>query len=58
MLLITTVRENTYLGKHAADIASKAEIVADTIKDEETKLAAPARIEDMDKSIDNLVKEV
>jgi ribosomal protein S6 len=58
MLLITTVRENTYLGKHAADIASKVEIVADAPKDDEAREAAPARIEDMDKSIDNLVKEV
>lgn len=55
MLLITTVRENTYLGKRAATavaapVAKKAA--------EEKKEAAPASIEEMDKSIDEMVKEV
>jgi ribosomal protein S6 len=61
MLLITTVRENTYLGKSAPAIA--AEILdkkssSDSDKDEEKNDSAPAAsIEEMDKSIDEMVKE-
>jgi ribosomal protein S6 len=53
MLLITTVRENTYLGKRAPLIA-----VRPTLAVEEKKDAPPASIEEMDKSIDEMVKEV
>ena len=55
MLLITTVAENTYLGKRAPAIASKAAVPGEEKKD---AAAAPATVEDMDKSIDALVKEV
>ncbi len=56
MLLITTVRENTYLGKHAsAAVAAPGKKAVDV---EEKKEAAPASIEEMDKSIDEMVKEV
>jgi ribosomal protein S6 len=51
MLLTTTVRENTYLGKRAT--AAKAVGV-----EEKKDTAAPATIEEMDKSIDDMVKEV
>lgn len=54
MLLITTVRENTYLGKHAQILAAKpAPIVA-----EGKPIEPPASIEEMDKSIDEMVKEI
>jgi ribosomal protein S6 len=76
-LLITTARENTYLGKHipaAASFAAKtpaspSERVwhgglppeADMIEPKETKKeaapAAPATVEEMDKSINEMVKE-
>ena len=59
-LLVTTVKENTYLGKRAHVIAaeleqkqSAPEVVADT----KEPVAAPATIEEMDKSIDAMVKE-
>ena len=59
MLVTSTVRENTYLGKSAPAIA--AEIAETTTKgaekDEEKKEVAPASVEDMDKSIDDMVKE-
>jgi ribosomal protein S6 len=65
MLMITTVSENTYLGKHApatmtaairkpitlADIAPEAGPVADAA-------AIPVSVEEIDKSIDDMVKEV
>jgi len=53
MLMVTTVRENTYLGKRAPSIVTRlgSEI-------EEKKEVAPASIEEMDKSIDEMVKEV
>lgn len=56
MLLITTVKENTYLSKRAPVIASPAkggDEVAEEIKD------APAAVspEEIDKSIDAMVKE-
>lgn len=66
LLVITTVRENTYLGKHAPaniqkDISGNntenqdkesAKIVANNNIDE-----TPATIEEIDKSIDAMVKE-
>lgn len=63
MLLITTVKENTYLGKRASAIAEEilpkksVEDKADD-KESEKKDVAPASVEDMDKSIDAMVKEV
>lgn len=63
MILITTVRENTYLGKRAASVAAEASnhpSSAEAAKLEEKKeaiVSAPASIEDMDKSIDAMVKE-
>ena len=65
-LLITTTRENTYMGKRATAIAAEfgakrvpAESPGPAIsaKKEETKIAAPASIEEMDKSIEEMVKE-
>ena len=59
-LVVTTVREATYLGKRASamitasGIASAPGVGAMDKKD----AAAPATIEEMDKSIDNMVKEV
>ncbi len=62
MLLITTVRENTYLGKRAEALVAKAPIVIPAVIATppvvEEKSAAPASIEEMDKSIDEMVKEV
>ena len=60
MLLITTVRENTYLGKRAPAIEPVfvAKRPAFEAPVEEKKDAAPATIEEMDKSIDEMVKEV
>jgi ribosomal protein S6 len=63
MLLISTVRENTYLGKRAPALApiAFAPLAAATISGalaDEKKDVAPATIEEMDKSIDNMVKEV
>ncbi len=63
MLLTSTVRENTYLGKQASDIAANLTlrrgpvdgVLANSI---DKKDAAPATIEEMDKSIDEMVKEV
>lgn len=55
-LLISTVRENTYLGKRAPAFASAT--ATQTDKPEEKKDVAPATIEEMDKSIENMVKEV
>lgn len=64
-LLITTVRENTYLGKRAPAVAAAfakkgpeeaAPGVGAAKKD--TVAAAPATVEEMDKSIDEMVKEV
>ena len=64
VLLISTIRENTYLGKRAsaiaASISTRGEVPA-TAKVEEKKtesIQAPASIEEMDKSIDKMVKEV
>jgi ribosomal protein S6 len=58
MILITTVRENTYLGKHAPVIAAKAPVVSQShapAVDEAP--VVPVTIEEMDKSIDEMVKE-
>lgn len=54
MLLITTVRENTYLGKRAPAILAK---MASSVAQEKKEIVAPASIEEMDKSIDEMVKE-
>ncbi|MEI6396688.1 MAG: 30S ribosomal protein S6 [Candidatus Taylorbacteria bacterium] len=80
MLMISTVKENTYLGKRASAIAAefvstnkrfsadRTDRVAPTEKapflitkaneDEKVAPSAPASVEDMDKSIDAMVKEV
>lgn len=63
MLMISTVKENTYLGKRAsaliaAEISTTGKKVVEEGKPEEKKEAAPATIEEMDKSIDAMVKEV
>ena len=60
MLLISTVAENTYLGKHATAVAAAfgtSKRAAPAAPAEEKK-EAPATIEEMDKSIDEMVKEV
>ncbi len=65
MLLITTVSENTYLGKRAP-LVSINPITEEKIPSRQpadgavnvTDNAAPATIEEMDKSIDEMVKEV
>lgn len=61
MLLITTVRENTYLGKRAPAVTlasvSNTAVVPATMADDK-KDGAPVSIEEIDKSIDNMVKEV
>ena len=63
MLTISTIRENTYLGKRAAEVVasmspkrvpSEMPVTAPV----EKKDVAPASIEEMDKSIDEMVKEV
>ena len=63
ILVITTVAENTYLGKRAAMLAAELgpkpateAIVAE--KKAQPVITAPASVEDMDKSIDEMVKEV
>ena len=66
MLLITTVKEATYLGKHAPAVvaAPYAKKIASLVDAPEAaaapekEAAAPAATEDMDKSIDDMVKEV
>ncbi|MDQ5893212.1 MAG: small subunit ribosomal protein [Patescibacteria group bacterium] len=62
MLVITTVRENTYLGKKSptASVIKAEEMISSEVAAEPTKEAAPvapASIEEMDKSIDAMVKE-
>jgi ribosomal protein S6 len=62
MLLLSTVRESTYLGKRAmaAGAEQAAKRTAEAAKSEDkpaAAVAAPASIVDMDKSIDALVKE-
>jgi ribosomal protein S6 len=61
MLLIATVRENTYLGKRApvVTLASVSTIAtAPGVGAEDKKDETPVSIEEIDKSIDNMVKEV
>jgi ribosomal protein S6 len=55
MLLITTVREQTYLGKRAQSIGMPAS--KEGVPAEEKKDAPPATLADMDKSIEEMVKE-
>jgi ribosomal protein S6 len=67
MLLTTTVRENTYLGKGAsvvaAEIFAKKETTTDVSGEAEggtvevKKETIPVSVEEMDKSIDEMVKE-
>ena len=80
MLMTSTVRENTYLGKHAPAMEGDADLAASTgatmsassapvahvspkkaaapCAKEEKMEVTPASIEQMDKSIDAMVKEV
>ncbi len=71
MLLTSTVRENTYLGKRAPVIAAEISLKKGTVgeKGEEVSVGtqevhtgkkdvSSATIEEMDKSIDEMVKEV
>jgi ribosomal protein S6 len=61
MLVMTTVRENTYLGKKSPTAAvikpeeATLEVAPEVSKD--AVVASPATIEEMDKSIDAMVKE-
>lgn len=61
MLIITTVRENTYLGKKSptASVIKADEAVPAGVTDVAKDLApvTPATLEEMDKSIDAMVKE-
>lgn len=63
-LIVSTVRENTYLGKRALAVASafggREDIASARPNTEkrEKKEAAPVTVEEMDKSIDEMVKEV
>jgi ribosomal protein S6 len=69
MLLTSTVRENTYLGKHAAaavasEFAPRRVFETHTATaptlvpaEKEAPIAPPATVEEMDKSIDAMVKE-
>ena len=61
-LLVSTVRENTYLGKRAqavaAEFGAKEAAPEAVVVDTKEAVAAPATIEEMDKSIDAMVKEV
>ncbi len=58
MILVTTVRENTYLGKRAPAVTLSAAVSSGSVLEEKKEIVAPATIEEMDKSIDNMVKEV
>lgn len=63
MLIITTVSENTYLGKRAPAVAAAFGVPRKPVEgavEEKTPPAggSPASIEEMDKSIDEMVKEV
>lgn len=61
VLLISTVRENTFLGKRASDIASQIAngkpVFSEYTATDPNKSVVPVSVEDMDKSIDELVKE-
>ena len=63
-LLIITIKENTYLGKKMARILSnesaEESVVTETLFPQSEKIKEPpvkSSIEDMDKSIDEMVKE-
>ncbi|MDE2040815.1 MAG: 30S ribosomal protein S6 [Patescibacteria group bacterium] len=62
MLVITTVRENTYLGKRAPALASVIrpgiQTPEKTLENAAAPVAPVVNIEEMDKSIDEMVKEV
>ncbi len=72
MLLTSTVRENTYLGKRAPVIAAEIALKKGSANERSEESAsvgaseiraskkdvAPASVEEMDKSIDEMVKEV
>ncbi|MCX6716250.1 MAG: 30S ribosomal protein S6 [Candidatus Taylorbacteria bacterium] len=66
LLVTTTVRENTYLGKRASLIAASfarkpmgaGEIESAQVPRREAPIAAPATVVEIDKSIDEMVKEV
>lgn len=53
MLLITTIKENTYLGKRIKD---RAPVIVAPAQVEDVAVVPPATVEDMDKSIDEMVK--
>jgi ribosomal protein S6 len=62
VLVINTIRENTYLGKKApvANIIKEEEVVVPTVVEhlqDIPAVAVPATVEEMDKSIDEMVKE-
>ncbi len=63
MLLISTVRENTYLGKHASAIAASFSAKTEVSESRPAAVVkietptAPASKEEMDKSIDAMVGE-
>lgn len=63
-LVVSTVRENTYLGKRASDIAASLSRKSDFTETknearvEVKKEASPMSIEEVDKSIEEMVKEV
>lgn len=60
MLMITTVRDNTYLGKRAPAILGRGPLTDEkvAVRVAQEAPATPATIEEMDKSIDEMVKEV
>ena len=60
-LLVSTVRENTYLGKRASVVAAELGEGSPSLSVEKTtvqKEVAPVSVEEIDKSIDDMVKEV
>lgn len=57
MLLISTVKENTYLGKKAAPTISEDKIETDKVSPEAIEGEAPVIAPDIDKSIDEMVKQ-
>lgn len=66
VLLVTTVRENTYLGKHASDVAASFSAKTETgdlkphvkaVEKAEALPVTPLTKEEMDKSIDAMVNE-
>lgn len=57
MLLISTIKENTYLGKKSPVPMPEAPIEPSVENIATDTLVVPASVEDMDKSIDALVKE-